>query len=234
MTYRLVIGNKNTSSWSLRPWLAMRHAGIPFVEVNVDLRAADAKAHILAHSPSGKVPALIADGEVVWDSLAIIEFLAEAHPEAGLWPVAPIARAMARSVSAEMHSGFHALRQQCPMDFLARAPKSNLSAEVAADARRIVGIWRDCRHRFGADGPFLLGQFSAADAMYAPVASRFRTYVPDLAPYGDDGTARAYVDTLFALPAMLQWEHEARAESAEPPDRSVSVSDPPTTELTLR
>jgi glutathione S-transferase len=212
MTYRLVIGNKNTSSWSLRPWLAMRNAGIPFVEVNIDLRAAAAKAHILAHSPSGKVPALISDGEVIWDSLAIVEFLAEAHPKAGLWPAAPIARAMARSVSAEMHSGFPSLREQCPMDFLARAPKSDLSAEVAAEVRRIVSIWRDCRHRFGADGPFLFGQFSAADAMYAPVASRFRTYLPDLALHGDDGTAQSYVDTLFALPAMLQWDREAETE----------------------
>jgi glutathione S-transferase len=214
VTYRLVIGNKNASSWSLRPWLAMRHAGLPFAEVNIDLRASDAKARILAHSPAGKVPALIADGEVVWDSLAIIEFLAEAHPEAALWPASRVARAIARSVSAEMHSGFQELRNQCPMDFLARAPKPDLSADVAADVGRIVSMWRDCRTRFGAGGPFLFGQFSAADAMYAPVASRFRTYLPDLAPHGDDGTARAYVDTLFALPAMAQWEREARAELA--------------------
>jgi glutathione S-transferase len=212
VTYRLVIGNKNGSSWSLRPWLAMTHAGLPFAEVNIDLRAPDAKARILAHSPAGKVPALIVDGEVIWDSLAIIEFLAEAHPEAALWPASRVARAVARSISAEMHSGFQELRNQCPMDFLARTPKPDLSAEVAADVRRIVSIWRDCRHRFGAEGPFLFGQFSAADAMYAPVASRFRTYLPDLAPHGDDGTARVYVDTLFALPAMAQWEREARAE----------------------
>jgi glutathione S-transferase len=214
MTYRLVIGNKNASSWSLRPWLAMRHAGLPFTEVNIDLRAPDAKSRILAHSPSGKVPALIVDGEVIWDSLAIFEFLAETHPEAALWPAAGNARAVARSVSAEMHAGFQELRNQCPMDLLARIPKPELPAEVAADVRRIVSIWRDCRHRFGAAGPFLFGPFSAADAMYAPVASRFRTYVPDLASYGDDGTLQAYVDALFALPAMVQWEREARAELA--------------------
>jgi glutathione S-transferase len=214
MTYRLVIGNKNASSWSLRPWLAMRHAGLAFAEVNVDLRAPDAKARILAHSPSGKVPALIVDGEVIWDSLAILEFLAEAHPEAALWPASTMARAVARCVSAEMHSGFQELRNQCPMDFVARSPKPQLPAEVAADVRRIVSIWRDCRKRFGAEGPFLFGHFSAADAMYAPVASRFRTYVPQLASYGDNGTAQVYVDTLFALPAMLQWEREAGAEMA--------------------
>ena len=213
-TYRLVIGNKNTSSWSLRPWLAMTHAGLAFSEVNIDLRAADKKAQILARSPSGKVPALLIGDDVVWDSLAIIEVLAEAHPEAGLWPGARDARAHARCVAAEMHSGFQPLRQHCPMDFLARTPLATLSEEVAADVRRIVALWRGCRGRFGAGGPFLFGSFSAADAMYAPVASRFRTYLPDLAAYGDDGTAQAYVEALFALPAMMQWQAGARAEIA--------------------
>ena len=213
-TYRLVIGNKNTSSWSLRPWLAMTHAGIAFGEVNIDLRAADAKAQILAQSPAGKVPALLAGGEIIWDSLAILEFLAEAHPEAGLWPASRDARAQARCVSAEMHSGFQALRQHCPMDFLASTPKAELAEEVAADVRRIVALWQDCRSRFGARGPFLFGAFSAADAMYAPVVSRFRTYLPNLAAYGDDGAAQAYVEALFALPAMMQWEEGARAEIA--------------------
>lgn len=214
MNYRLVIGNKNTSSWSLRPWLAMRHAGLPFSEVNINLRDADAKAQILAKSPSGKVPALLAGDRVVWDSLAILEFLAEAHPGADLWPRSRDARAQARCVAAEMHSGFQPLRQQCPMDFLARTPKTDLSEEVAADVRRIVALWGDCRRQFGAGGPFLFGAFSAADAMYAPVASRLRTYVPDLAAYGDDGTARAYVEALFALPQMTAWEQGARAETA--------------------
>jgi glutathione S-transferase len=213
-TYRLVIGNKNTSSWSLRPWLAMTHARLAFSEVNIDLRAADVKAQLLARSPSGKVPALLVGDDVVWDSLAIIEFLAESHPEAGLWPGARNARTHARCVSAEMHSGFQPLRQHCPMDFLGRTPIATLAEDVAADVRRIVALWRGCRSRFGAGGPFLFGSFSAADAMYAPVASRFRTYIPDLAAYGDDGTAQAYVEALFALPAMIQWQVGARAEIA--------------------
>jgi len=214
MTYRLVIGNKNTSSWSLRPWLAMRHAGLSFGEVNINLRDPDAKAQILAQSPAGKVPALLTGDRVIWDSLAILEFLAEAHPEAGFWPASRNARTVARSVSAEMHAGFQSLRQHCPMDFLARTPKTELADETAADVRRIVALWLDCRRAFGDGGSFLFGAFTAADAMYAPVASRFRTYLPDLAAYGDDGTAQAYVEALFALPSMLQWGQEARSEIA--------------------
>lgn len=219
MGYRLVIGNKNTSSWSLRPWLAMRHAGIAFEEINVNLRAADKKAQILRHSPSGKVPALIVDdpaagGFAVWDTLAILEYLAETHAQARLWPDQARARAHARAVSAEMHSGFQQLREHCPMDLLARTPQAQLAEPVAADVRRIVAIWRECRGRFGAGGLYLFGAFSAADAMYAPVASRLRTYIPDLAAYGDDGTAAAYVATLFAHPAMQAWEAGAQAELA--------------------
>lgn len=211
MAYKLVIGNKNTSSWSLRPWLAMRHAGIAFEEINVDLRASDAKVQILEYSPAGQVPALLVGaGRVIWDSLAIIELLAEAHP--ALWPRAAAARALARSVAAEMHSGFQALREHCPMDFVGHKPKARLLKPVAANVRRIVAIWQDCRDRHGPGGPFLFGRFSAADAMYAPVASRFRTYLPDLAPFGDDGTAQAYVEALFALPAMAEWERAAREE----------------------
>ena len=219
MGYRLVIGNKNTSSWSLRPWLAMRHAGIAFSEINIDLRAADAKAQILRHSPSGKVPALIVDdpaagGFLIWDTLAIIEYLAETHPDARLWPEQSRARAVARAVSAEMHSGFQQLREHCPMDMLARTPRDALAAPVAADVRRIVAIWQDCRRRFGDAGPYLFGAFTAADAIYAPVASRFRTYIPDLAAYGDDGTAAQYVATVFAHPSMRDWEAAAEAQRA--------------------
>jgi glutathione S-transferase len=211
MAHKLVIGNKNASSWSLRPWLAMRRLGIPFEEVNIDLRAPDAKAEMLEYSPAGKVPALlVGGGRVIWDSLAILELLAEGCP--AIWPRAAAARALARSVSAEMHSGFQALREHCPMDFLGRRPKSRLLKPVAADVRRIVAIWQDCRAQYGSGGPFLFGRFCAADAMYAPVASRFRTYLPDLAPYGDDGTAQAYVETLFALPEMAEWEAGARQE----------------------
>jgi glutathione S-transferase len=178
------------------------------------LRAADAKAQILRQSPAGKVPVLKADGATIWDSLAILEFIAETHPGSALWPQDRQARALARSVSAEMHSSFRALRKHCPMDFLARAPQANLPDAVRADVSRIVAIWRDCRARHGTEGPCLFGRFSVADAMYAPVASRFRTYLPDLTPYGDDGTATAYMADVLALPAMLAWEADARAEVA--------------------
>lgn len=218
MNYQLVIGDKNISSWSLRPWLAMRHGGIPFTEVNIRLRQPTSRDAILRHSPSGRVPTLLAEGQAIWDSLAILEFLAETHPEARLWPEAPGVRARARSVSAEMHSGFAALRDHCSMDLLARLPMAPLPEAVAADVERILGLWRDCRRRFGAGGPFLFGAFSAADAMYAPVVSRFRTYVPDLAAWGDDGTGQAYVDALFALPAMAEWEDGARRETGAGPD----------------
>jgi glutathione S-transferase len=213
MSYQLVIGDKNISSWSLRPWLAMRHAGIPFREINIKLRQPESQANILRYSPSGRVPTLLADGQAIWDSLAILEYLAEAHPEARLWPQARQARALARSAAAEMHSGFAALREHCPMDLLARLPMATLPDPVAADVRRIVALWRDCRRRHGGSGPFLFGGFSAADAMYGPVASRFRTYLPDLTSYGDDGVAQAYVEALFALPAMVEWEEGARTEA---------------------
>jgi len=215
MAYQLVIGNKNTSSWSLRPWIAMKHAGIPFTEINVNLRDPDAKAQILRRSPSGKVPALLSGGDLIWDTLAILEYLAETHPTAGLWPASPDARARARSVSAEMHAGFRALRKHCPMDILARTPQDGLLPQVEADVRRIVAIWGECRDRFGAGGPLLFGAFCAADAMYAPVATRFRTYLADLGRYGDEqGVAQAYADALLALPAFLEWERDARAETA--------------------
>jgi len=210
MSYELVIGDKNISSWSLRPWLAMKHAELPFREINIVLRAPETKAQILRHSPAGKVPALLVDGTVIWDSLAILEYLAEAHPEAQLWPAAPAARARARSVSAEMHSGFAALREHCPMDIVARLPMASLPEAVEADVRRVVAIWQDCRRRFGSGGSLLFGAFTAADAMFAPVATRFRTYLPDLSIYGDDGTAQAYVDAVFALPAMAAWEHASK------------------------
>lgn len=214
MSYQLVIGDKNISSWSLRPWLALRQAGLPFSEINIKLRQPDSPANILRHSPSAKIPALLTQGQVIWDSLAILEFLAEAHPAAGLWPADAKARARARSVSAEMHSGFAPLRDHCPMELLARLPMATLPNPVADNVRRIVGLWADCRRTYGTTGPFLFGAFTAADAMYAPVATRFRTYLPDLARWGDDGTAQAYVDAVFALPAMAEWEADAKRETA--------------------
>lgn len=211
--YRLVIGNKNTSSWSLRPWLAMKQAGIPFEEVRINLRAPDMKQQILAHSPAGKVPVLWDGDLMLWDSLAILEYLADRHPNKALWPTDVTARAVARSVSAEMHSGFQALREHCPMKLLAQEPKAELIEPVQANIRRVVDLWKDCRTRFGGDGPFLFSSFSIADAMYAPVASRLKTYIADLAPYGDDGTAAAYIDAIFALPAIAEWAQGARQET---------------------
>lgn len=190
----------------------MKQAGLPFEEVRINLRSPDKKAHILGHSPAGKVPILYAGDLMIWDSLAIVEYLAEAHPNAGLWPKDAEARAVARSVSAEMHSGFQALREHCPMDFLASIPREEFIEPVQTNIRRIVAIWQECRKRFGGSGPFLFSEFTNADAMYAPVASRFKTYVPDLTQFGDDGTAKAYIDALFALPAMKEWAKGAAEE----------------------
>lgn len=209
--FRLAIGDKQWSSWSLRPWLAMRRQGLAFDEVPVRLRRPDTAAEIGKLSASGKVPALIDGDLVIWDSLAILEYLAEEHPT--LWPADRKARALARAVNAEMHSSFQPLRNHCPMDILLRQPMATLPDEVAANVRRVVAIWRDCRARHGQGGPFLFGAFSAADAMYAPVASRFRTYIPDLGVYGDDGTAAALVETIFAMPEMTTWIDGAKAEA---------------------
>ena len=210
--YTLVIGDKNYSSWSLRPWLAMKQAGIPFKEECVILRLPESKSEIFRHTPSGKVPALKTDVGVIWDSLAIVEYLAEQHPQAELWPEDRGTRAAARSVSAEMHSSFAALRNDMPMDLLSQIPAPALSDALEANIRRVVAIWMDTRERFGRGGPFLFGACTIADAMYAPVATRFRTYGLDLGRFGDDGTAAAYVDTIYAMPAMEEWAEGARAE----------------------
>jgi glutathione S-transferase len=221
MVYALVIGSKNVSSWSLRPWLALVEGGIPFQEILVPLRQPGTKAQILRHSPAGHVPVLIVEGggerQVIWDSLAILEFLAETHPEASLWPAQKDARAHARAICAEMHAGFGELRDHCPMDLLARRPLPSLPEAVAANVRRIIGLWAASRRRFGRGGNLLFGAFTAADAMYAPVATRFRTYLPDLTPYGDDGTAQAYVEAVFALPGMVRWQEAARREARDEP-----------------
>lgn len=204
---RLVIGTKNTSTWSLRPWLVMTHFGIRFEEIELRLRQPDTKTRILEHVPSGKVPALKLGGDrIIWDSLAIIEYLAEAYAEHLIWPEHPMARAHARSIAAEMHSGFPALRAELPMDCLARFPETTYSDAAEGDIRRIVGIWVDCLQRYGSAGPFLFGAFTAADAMYAPVVSRFRTYsipVPD--------TVAAYMDVVWGLPAMKRWLSACKA-----------------------
>lgn len=213
--YRLVIGDKNYSSWSLRPWLSLKACGAPFEEERIRLRRPETKAEIFKHSPSGKVPALKTDFGVIYDSLAIVEYLAEQFPEAGLWPEDPAARAAARSVAAEMHSGFQALRNDMPMDFVSRFPMPEVSETLALNIQRVVAVWKDTRARFGQGGPLLFGAFTNADAMYAPVATRFRTYGVPLAEFGDDGTAAAYVDAIYAMPDMAAWLAGAEAEMAE-------------------
>jgi glutathione S-transferase len=210
--YTLVIGDKNISSWSLRPWLAMKQCGIPFAEECIRLRQSDSKAEILRHSPSGKVPALKTSIGVVWDSLAILDYLAERHPNRKLWPEDEEARAVARSIAAEMHAGFAALRNDMSMDLLSTLPSPPMSDALEADIGRIATIWKDTRARFGRGGTFLFGAFSIADAMYAPVATRFRTYGVDLTRFGDDGTGSAYAAALLALPAMAEWTEGAKQE----------------------
>ena len=212
---QLVIGTKSWSTWSLRPWLALRRTGQPFEELLIRLRWDGAADEIRSVSPSGKVPAL-KDGDLtVWDSLAICEYLAERFPAAHLWPADSAARAVARAVTAEMHSGFQALRSTCPME-LALRTVADLDSATAADVTRIVAIWRETRHRFGAGGPWLFGAWSIADAFYTPVATRFRSYGIDLAAHGDDGTAAAYQATLLADADFLAWEADALAETPEP------------------
>jgi glutathione S-transferase len=204
---KLVIGDRNYSSWSLRPWLAIKMAGLPFREVPIRLREASSKAEIYKYSPSGKVPCLIDGKTVVWDSLAICEYLAEAVPE--LWPANRAARAEARAISAEMHSGFAALRHSMPMEIHASKPFDNRPADVVADVARIVAIWERCRAKHAGAGPFLFGAFSIADAMFAPVVWRFLTYAVELPP-----ASRAWVDTMCALPPMQEWRAAALAETS--------------------
>jgi glutathione S-transferase len=208
MTLKLIIGNKNYSSWSMRPWIAMKVAGIPFDETVIQLYVEDTAEKIKAHSAAGKVPILI-DGEVrVWESLAILEYLADKFPAAGFWPADPAARAHARAISTEMHAGFVPLRSECAMNMARPAEKRQVSADAMANIARIATIWTEARARFGADGPFLFGKFSAADAMYAPIVSRFETYAVDVA-----APVKAYMQAVFALPAWQEWRRAALKET---------------------
>ena len=209
MALKLVIGNKNYSSWSMRPWLALRANGIAFEEIFIPLYTGEAdKQRILGFTHSGKVPALI-DGDVtIWDSLAIIEYVAEQFPQARLWPEDRASRAHARSISAEMHSGFMALRNECGMNLHRPIRAVGLSADARANVARIQQIWIECRERHGKLGPFLFGSFGAADAMFAPVVHRFRTYAIPVA-----GEAQAYMETMLALPAFQEWTRAGLAES---------------------
>ena len=202
----LVIGNKNYSSWSLRLWLAMKQFGIAFEEHRIPMYQPDSKAQMLRLSPSGKVPCLIDNGNAIWDSLAIMEYLAESCP--GLWPQDRSARALARSVSAEMHSGFAQLRTHMGMNLRKHYPGRGRTPEVLAEIERIHALWADCRARFGAGGPFLFGAFCAADAMYAPVVLRFEIYCVELPP-----VCRAYSDAVLALPSLREWIATAKAEA---------------------
>lgn len=206
----LVIGNKNYSSWSLRPWLALRMAGIDFEELRIPLYGPGSKQAILRHSPSGKVPILLDGDRTVFESLAICEYAAELAPDAGLWPADAAARAHARSVSCEMHAGFGALRSAMPMNLrvAGRRLATPPAPAVEADVARVVAIFEECRERFGAAGPFLFGGFTIADAMFAPVLARFRSYSVPLPP-----RARAYSDAVFALAPMEEWTRDALAET---------------------
>jgi glutathione S-transferase len=206
-TFTLVVGNKNYSSWSLRGWLGARAAGVAFEEVLVRLSEPGSKGKLLEHSPAGKVPVLKHGERTVWDSLAVIEYLAEVCPQAGLWPADAAARAHARSISAEMHAGFQALRSHMPMNLRKSLPGKGRDRDVAEDIERISAIWSDCRARFGAGGPFLFGRFTAADVMYTPVATRFRTYVVEL-----DDVCQAYVDAVLARSDFLEWYAAALEE----------------------
>lgn len=208
----LVIGDMNLSSWSLRPWIALRHAGIDFHTEKVLLDRPESRANLLKQSPSGLVPVLIDGGLRIWDSLAILEYLNERYPEKGLWPDDRAARAHARSIAAEMHAGFSNLRTVWPMQCARDNMRHVTSGGVARDIARIGDLWTEARTTFGetAGGPFLYGRFSIADAMYAPVASRFRTYGPVDLP----APAAAWMETILATPAMAEWVAGARAEVA--------------------
>jgi glutathione S-transferase len=207
MALTLVIGNKNYSSWSFRPWIALRAAGIPFEEVVIPLYEPGSKEQILQYSPAGKVPILI-DGDVrVWESLAILDYLAERFPQARLWPADAAARAHARAIAAEMHAGFAPLRRHCPMNMWRTVKPRELTPEVAADVKRIDAIFSECRERFGQGGEFLFGAFGAADAMYAPVVSRLATY-----GIAVGAAAEAYKQAVMALPAWAEWRAAALKE----------------------
>jgi glutathione S-transferase len=207
MTLRLVIANKAYSSWSQRPWLLMRHFEIPFEETVIPMNRPETRAEILAFSPTGKCPALI-DGDVtVWESLAIVEYLAEAFPDLAIWPREKAARAHARALASEMHAGFMALRSHCPTQYRRPVRKRELTPQVEADVARIEAAWAQARARFGAGGPFLFGAFSAADAMYAPVVNRIHIYDIPV-----ESETRAYLEAVMALPAWKAWERGAKDE----------------------
>jgi glutathione S-transferase len=219
---KLVIGNKNYSSWSMRPWLALKVAGLSFEEEVIALDRPDTQARIRDHSPTGKVPVLIDGLVTVWESLAIIEYVAEKAPGAGLWPADATARAQARAISTEMHAGFSALRQFMPMNlWREKRPRGDVPDDVRADIMRVTGLWHDTRARFGHDGPFLFGTFSAADCMYVPVVTRLETYAVPV----DAGT-RSYMNAVLRQRFFVEWMKGALAEKALGPDWNLDASLP--------
>ena len=221
----LYVANKLYSSWSLRPWLLMTALDIPFAETVIPMYFADSKARMLDVSPTGKMPVLIVppsdmpskgsavsgscggSHHLIWESLAIMEFLHERFPDKNVWPRVPAARAHARAIASEMHAGFQALRQMCPMNLGKRFAPKDLSSDVSDNVRRLEGMWSDCRRRFAAGGDFLLGDFCAADAMYAPVVSRFETYAIEVS-----APVSAYMQAMIALPAWAEWRRAALRE----------------------
>jgi glutathione S-transferase len=211
MTERtLIIGNKNYSSWSLRPWLVLRQVGVDFTEVKLSLGVPEAKAELRRYSPTGRVPVLMDGDLMIWESLSICEYVAECFPEADLWPKDRKVRAHARSISNEMHAGFADLRQTMPMDVRTRYPRKEPTLAVQADIDRITDIWQHCRQHYEQDGDFLFGSFTIADAMFAPVVTRFVTYDVPLDP-----VCRKYVEAILTLPAMQEWIKAAGEETEQ-------------------
>ena len=208
----LVVGNKNYSSWSLRPWLLMKQFNLSFEEIRIPLYQEDSQAALERLSPSALVPVLVNGDLTVWDSLAICEYLDELYPDLSMWPRDRDTRAIARSVSAEMHSGFAAIRSHMPMNCRKTFPGKGLNPDTTAEIKRVTQIWRDCLNhygqRYGQNGPMLFGDFSIADAMFAPVALRFTTYQVEL-----DALSQSYVSTILNLPAMQEWILAGRQET---------------------
>jgi glutathione S-transferase len=204
---KLIVANKGYSSWSLRPWILLAHFKIPFEEIVIPLDTPQTLASILKYSPTGKCPALVDGAITVWESLAIVEYIAERYPDKTIWPRGRAARAHARSLSAEMHAGFQALRQHCPTNFRRPVRKIALTEAVEADVARIEAAWAHARRAFGKSGPFLFGRFSAADAMFAPVVNRFHVYDVPVSR-----KSRDYMKAVMALPAWKAWIADAEAE----------------------
>jgi glutathione S-transferase len=207
MPLKLVIANKAYSSWSLRPWILLAHFKIPFEEITIPLDQPDTRKRILAHAPNGKCPSLHDGAISIWESIAIVDYVAEKYPDKAIWPKPRAARALARSLAAEMHAGFQALRNHCPTNFRRPVKKRELTSEVEADVARIEAAWAGARKEYGKAGPFLFGRFGAADAMFAPVVNRFHTYDVPV----KKGT-RDYMEAVMALPAWKAWIKDAEAE----------------------